>query len=118
MSIRLERAVALIRRNVRSAKESELRLLLLAAGLPEPEINGTIVDEQGWFVAECDLVYRGAKVVLEYEGDGHRERARFRKDISRYDRLQDLGWRVIRVTQEDLNHPADLLARVRRALGL
>jgi very-short-patch-repair endonuclease len=118
MSIRLERAVRLIRRNVRSAKESELRLLLLAAGLPEPEINGTIVDEQGRFVAECDLVYRGANVVLEYEGDGHRDRARFRKDITRYDRLQDLGWRVIRVTQEDLNHPADLLARVRRALGL
>ncbi len=72
----------------------------------------------GHFVAECDLVYRRAKVVLEYEGDGHRERGKFRKDIARYDRLQDLGWRVIRVTQEDLDHPADLLARIRRALGL
>ncbi|HET6826897.1 MAG TPA: DUF559 domain-containing protein [Amnibacterium sp.] len=118
MSVRLERAAVLLRRNVRSAKESELRLLLLAAGLPEPEVNGRIVDQQGRFVAESDLVYRSAKVVLEYEGDGHRERAKFRKDISRYDRLQDLGWRVIRVTQEDLNHPEDLLARVRRALGL
>lgn len=118
MSIRLERAVALVRRNVRSPKEVELRLLVLAAGLPEPEVNGVITDQQGRFVAECDLVYRGAKVVLEYEGDGHRELTKFRKDISRYDRLQDLGWRVIRVTQEDLDHPADLLERIRRALGL
>ncbi|HEY0374377.1 MAG TPA: DUF559 domain-containing protein [Amnibacterium sp.] len=116
--VRLDRAAALIRRGVRSAKESELRLLLLAAGLPEPEINGVVLDGRGARVAECDLVYRRAKVVLEYEGDGHRERAKFRKDIARYDRLQDLGWRVIRVTQEDLDHPADLLARVRRALGL
>lgn len=118
MSIRLERAIALIRPGVRSAKETELRLLLLSGGLPEPEVNGRIVDEHGNFVAESDLVYRQAKVLLEYEGDGHRERRRFRKDIRRYDRLQDLGWRVIRVTQEDLNQPADLLARARRALGL
>lgn len=118
MSIRLERAIALIRPGVRSAKETELRLLLLSGGLPEPEVNGRIVDEHGNFVAESDLVYRQAKVLLEYEGDGHRERTRFRKDIRRYDRLQDLGWRVIRVTQEDLNQPADLLARARRALGI
>jgi Protein of unknown function (DUF559) len=116
--VRLDRAAALIRRGVRSPKETELRLLLLEAGLPEPEINGVVLDDRGARVAECDLVYRRAKVVLEYEGDGHRERARFRKDIARYDRLQDLGWRVIRVTQEDLQHPADLLARIRRALGL
>jgi hypothetical protein len=118
MSVRLDRAVALIRPGVRSPKETELRLLLISAGLPEPEINGVIVDEHGARVAECDLVYRHAKVVLEYEGDGHRELVRFRKDITRYDRLQDLGWRVIRVTQDDLHHPADLLARVRRALRL
>lgn len=118
VSVRLERAAALMRVGVRSPKETELRLLLLAAGLPEPEINGVILDENGDFVAECDLVYRWAKVLLEYEGDGHRERARFRKDIRRYDRLQDLRWRVIRVTQEDLNQPTDMLARVRRALRL
>jgi hypothetical protein len=118
VSVRLERAAALMRVGVRSPKETELRLLLLAAGLPEPEINGVILDENGDFIAECDLVYRWAKVLLEYEGDGHRERTKFRKDIRRYDRLQDLQWRVIRVTQEDLNHPSDMLARVRRALGL
>ncbi len=118
VAVRLERAAALMRRGVRSPKETELRLLLLSAGLPEPEINGVILDENGEFVAECDLVYRWAKVLLEYEGDGHRERTRFRKDIRRYDRLQDLRWRVIRVTQEDLNQPSDMLARVRRALRL
>jgi very-short-patch-repair endonuclease len=91
---------------------------VLEDGLPEPEVNGIIRDGGGYRVAECDLVFRKQRVLLEYEGDHHRaDPATFRKDITRYDRLQDLGWRVIRVTEADLKRPEELLARIRRALA-
>lgn len=118
MHVRLLRSVALVRRGVRSPKETALRLLVVADGLSEPEVNGVIRDGRGVRVAECDLVFRKARVLLEYEGDYHRsDPATFRRDITRYDRLQDLGWRVIRVTEADLRRPKELLARIRRALG-
>ena len=118
MHVRLLRAAALIRPGVRSAKETALRLLVVADGLPEPEVNGEILDARGLHLAECDLVFWKQRVVLEYEGDYHRtDVGKFRSDISRYDRLQDLGWRVIRVTEADLRRPKELLARIRRALN-
>ncbi len=118
MSRRLQAALRLVRRNSRSAWESTLRVLLVQAGLPEPEVNGRILDERGRFVAECDLVYRQARLIIEYEGDGHRtDRTIFRNDINRYERLQDLGWRVVRVTVDDIIlRPAETIARVRRLL--
>ncbi|MCU1473061.1 endonuclease domain-containing protein [Amnibacterium sp.] len=114
----LERAVPALREGVRSPWETVLRLLLVGAGLPEPEINGTIRNPDGGFVAECDLVYRSARIVIEYEGAHHFADAKVaRKDITRYERLQDLGWRVIRVTIDDLRlHPEEVIARVRKAL--
>jgi hypothetical protein len=118
MHVRLLRAAALVRIGVRSPKETELRLLVLEDGLPEPEVNGIIRDGGGYRVAECDLVFREQRVLLEYEGDHHRaDPVTFRKDITRYDRLQDLGWRVIRVTEADLRRPEELLGRIRRALA-
>lgn len=115
---RLARAASLTRCGARSAQETRLRLMLLRHGLPEPEVNADIHDEEHRFVAECDLVFRSQRIVIEYEGDGHRERRQFRKDIHRYERLQELGWRVIRVTIEDLEQrPAETAARIRRALA-
>jgi hypothetical protein len=114
----LERALPELREGVRSPWETVLRLLLVGAGLPEPEINGSIDDGAGRFVAECDLVYRAARIVIEYEGEYHFANAKVaRKDITRYERLQDLGWRVIRVTIDDLRlHPEEVVSRVRKAL--
>jgi very-short-patch-repair endonuclease len=116
---RLLEAIALVRPGVRSAQETKLRLLLIDAGLPEPEVNGDIHSPFGAFVAECDLVYRRARVVVEYEGDYHRtDQQTWRSDIVRYERLQELGWRVIRVTADDLRlRPAETVARVRAALA-
>lgn len=66
-----------------------------------------------------DLAYEDQRIAVEYEGDHHRtDRAQWHKDVHRQGRLEDLGWRVIRVTASDLATPATLLTRVRRALGL
>jgi hypothetical protein len=59
--------------------------------LPEPEIDVRLYDANGRFVAESDLVHRRERVLIEYQGDGHREKEQFRKDITRVGRLRDRG---------------------------
>jgi hypothetical protein len=115
----LNRALPELRAGVRSPKETELRRLLVAAGLPEPEINVDIFDDSGRWIAESDLVYPRLKIAIEYEGELHfLDGAVQRKDVYRYDLLQALGWRVIRVTKDDLAfRRTELIDRVRAAIA-
>lgn len=114
-SARVRAALALARENVESPKESETRVLIVTAGLPEPVVQWDVV-EDGRFVARVDLAYPELRIAIEYEGDGHRvDRTQWRTDIRRQRRLEDLGWIVIRLTQADLDAPAEFLARLRRA---
>ena len=115
----LRAAFPLVRLAVRSPRETLLRLVVLDAGLPEPEINYWIYDDHGQFLAECDLVYPKERVVLEYEGDHHRTDVRqWRKDIARRETLEDADWRVIRVSADDLDlYPSRLVTRIRKALS-
>jgi hypothetical protein len=110
----LQVALPLLRPGVRSPRESLLRVLLVLAGLPEPEVNVRLYDTAGWFLGEGDLVYRKARIVLEYEGDQHRsDPEQWRKDIRRRERFEDAGWSVLRVTGDDLfAHRAELIRRV------
>jgi very-short-patch-repair endonuclease len=113
---RLERAAQLLRIDSRSAGETRFRLLLIRNAFREPRINLRIHDVAGEFIGEGDLVYEEEKVLIDYEGDGHREKRQFRKDIGRVEDFTDHGWRVIRATGDDLNAPARKLAIIRRAL--
>jgi very-short-patch-repair endonuclease len=113
---RLARAAGLLRIDSRSAAETRFRLLLTRSGLPEPRINVRIHDPLGRFIGEGDLVYLEEMVLVEYEGDGHRERGQFRRDISRVEEFVAAGWRVIRVTADDERNPSRLLAILTQAL--
>ncbi|MEO7121569.1 MAG: DUF559 domain-containing protein [Lacisediminihabitans sp.] len=115
----LRAALPSVRLRVRSPRETLLRLLLVAAGLPEPEINFWIYSDHGEFLTESDLVYAKEKVVIEYEGDHHRTDLRqWRKDIARREALEDAGWRVIRVSADDMDrYPDRLITRIRKALA-
>jgi hypothetical protein len=117
-SERLQRALALVRPGVRSPRESLLRALLVLAGLPEPEVNQRLHDQSGRYLGEGDLVYRSARLVLEYEGDHHRtDPEQWRRDIRRRERFEDAGWSVLRVTNDDVfRHRHELIARVRSRL--
>ncbi len=114
----IRRALDLARPGAESPKETETRLLLASAGLPEPvvqyEIRG---DDQ--FIARVDLAYPQWRIAIEYEGDGHRtDAAQWRRDIQRQRALEERGWIVIRITQLDLvEGAASLLASVRRAIS-
>ena len=117
---RAREAIGFVRVGSESPKETLLRLLLIRAGLPEPELNVELYDADGVFVARVDLLYRDQWVVVEYDGDQHRTDIRqYERDIARSEAIQALGYRHIRVRLSGLlEYPEATAARVRRALGL
>lgn len=110
-------AAALARARVDSPKETQTRLLLVDAGLPEPVTNFEVAVAAP-FTLHPDLAWPEFKVGVDYEGDGHRERKQFRRDIARRELFEDADWRVIRVTDDDLRDAGrDLIRRVRATLA-
>ena len=99
--------------------ETRLRLLLVDAGLPEPVVQHTIIDSDGYFAGTPDLAYVEAKIAIEYEGKHHQEDvAVYADDIERRERMEAAGWLVIRVVKEHLIHRQNwLIQRVRQALA-
>lgn len=116
-SARLRAALHEARPGVDSPMETPTRCMLVRAGLPEPEINGEIFHD-GVLIGQPDLLYREAKVAIEYDGAQHfldpRQRAH---DLERDERLRALGWTVIRLSASMLAEPWRAVERVRRALA-
>lgn len=102
----LRRALALMREGVDSPMETLTRLKIVASGLPEPEVAGEIW-EDGVRIATGDLVFRAARVIVEYDGEYHRQEDAWERDIERIRRLERYGWKVIRVTKRGLFPTSD-----------
>ncbi len=114
---RAREALDLVREGSESPGETRLRLLLSRAGLPTPTLNFELLGRAGEFIARVDFAFPSHRVALEYEGDIHRvERSIWQRDIHRQSRIEDLGWRVVRVTSSDITNSADLIARLRQIL--
>ena len=110
---RARAAVPMLRERSESPRESVLRVIIVLAGLPEPECNVNVFDEVGRLLARGDLAYPAYKLLIEYQGDHHRtDRAQWRSDIRRTGRLEDHGWQVLQFTDDDLRDPAALVARI------
>lgn len=114
---RARNALRDVRVGAESSMETRLRLLLMRSGLPEPLLNPPV--RVGERVLHPDILYPAWRVAIEYEGDRHRTDARrWRDDIRRAECFADGGWRVVRVTRDDvLKEPEQLLARVCRTLA-
>ena len=112
------RAVARIRPGVESRPESLVRVAVVDAGLPEPEVNVSITGSRGEFLGRADLVYRRWRVIVEYDGDQHRTDTRqFDRDVRRLERFAAHGWTVVRITgRAFFGDRAATVARVRHAL--
>ncbi|UVI35881.1 hypothetical protein [Brevibacterium spongiae] len=96
---RVGEALALIRPDVDSPRETELRLWIMSVGLPEPEIHPQICCEQLKATIRPDLGYPAARLAIEYESDFHRtDRRQWDIDIERENALAHEGWTLIRVT--------------------
>jgi very-short-patch-repair endonuclease len=100
-----------------SPMESVLRWLLHEAGLPAPELQYVVRDVAGIPLGRADLAWPDRRVLVEFDGDVHRERDVFVNDLRRQNRLVAAGWTVLRFSSADvLGRPAEVVAEIRRAL--
>lgn len=115
---RARQAAALVRRGVDSPQETRTRLLMVFAGLPEPDINIELRDEYGAIQRRIDLGYRAFKLAIEYDGRQHIERqSAWGADILRREDLANVGWRFVVLISDDLNvSPVDTLDRLVQAM--
>lgn len=115
---RARRAASLVRRGVDSPMESRLRMLIVLAGYPEPEVNVIIRHENGDWKVRFDLCYPHLKLVIEYDGWHHRfEQKQWTKDIKRREWLESQGWRVIVIIADAYyDEPWTTLQRIREAM--
>jgi hypothetical protein len=101
---------------VDSVQGTRLRLALVLAGLPEPEVNPT-VRVGGHNVGRVDLLLGRRRVVLEDEGDQHRvDRRQWNRDVWRHGRLVADDHTLLRVTAERMRSPMTVVPGVHRAL--
>lgn len=116
---RARQAADQVREGAESRTETLLRLLIIGAGLPEPELGLEVLDRRGRVIGRFDMIYAAAKVIVEYDGEQHRTKdAQYDKDQVRIARAIAAGWRVVRVRWRGLfQRPDETIAEVREALG-
>lgn len=114
----LREALPLLRAGSESPRESLLRLILSRAGLPEPELNRDLRDDEtGRFIARLDLSYPRYRVAVEYDGRQHADLRQFRRDADRWPAIAAQGWLLVRVVDHHLRNPAACVVQpVERAL--
>ncbi len=92
----------------RSALEDRLLALLNANDLPEPLVNVRIDN------IEVDCHWPSARLCVETDGDGHTRPRTQSEDRARDEHLRAAGYKVIRVTEDDIEHrPRAILATLR-----
>jgi hypothetical protein len=113
---RLRRVVEVAEPKTESPMETRLRMLLVLAGLPRPEVQGSIRNDEGRFLRP-DLLYRRERLAIEYDGGNHRDR--LVEDNRRQNSLVDLGIRFLRFTAPDVyGTPNTVVMLVRHALSV
>jgi hypothetical protein len=101
-----------------SPMESVLRWVLYVAGIPAPVLQYEVRDAGGRLLGRADLAWPDRRVLVEFDGDVHRERDVFVKDLRRQNALVADGWTVLRFTSADvLGRPDEVVTEVRRALS-
>lgn len=113
---RAHRAAELVRERVDSPQETRLRLMIVFAGLPEPECNIDLGDEW-FFIGRVDLYLRAWNIAVEYEGDQHRtDPSVFADDLDRVAHLMASQVLVVRIAKIHMRTPRDVVHRVFTAL--
>ncbi len=106
-------AASFVREGVDSNPESNLRMLLVLAGLPEPAINPWVLDVDGTPRYRLDLAYLEIKLAIEYDGRWHDDPLQQEKDRARREWLRSQGWTIIVVKAEGLyEDPEPTLDRI------
>lgn len=113
---RTDQVLDLVDAGAESPKETWLRLLLIDAGFPRPQTQIPVLDPDGYPRYHLDMGWEDMMIAVEYDGDDHRERPRWGRDIKRAEYLAYLGWTHIRVVAGDRR--PEIIHRVSRAWAL
>lgn len=115
---RARAALGYVRPEVDSPMETRLRMLLVLAGIPEPEINLEIRNVDGEVIRRYDLCWPGVKVIVEYDGRQHVEREEdWEDDLDRREEIDDDHWRILVVVARGIyREPERTVRRVHRLL--
>jgi very-short-patch-repair endonuclease len=108
----LRKALDLADGGAESPKETELRLLLVRAGLPRPVTQIRVGKRR------IDMGWIAWKVGVEYDGEHHFTNPDdYANDIERLEYLAAQGWLIVRVSGRQLRYqPETVVRRVREAL--
>ena len=114
----LREALRYTDRRAGSPMETRLRLVIVRGGLPAPQAQWVVQDEQARTAVWLDLAYPEHRIGVEYDGAVHTGRGAVLRDIARHTALLDQGWRVYRYTKVDVLHRPDrIVAQLSRALA-
>lgn len=114
---RVRRAAGLARPGADSPQETRLRVAIMLAGLPEPEVNEWVVDAQGRRLFQPDLLFREQRVAVQYEGIHHSAPRQVERDVHRAELAADHGWIEVRITRRHtVDGWAPAIARIVDAL--
>ena len=97
-----------------SPGERWLHRVLRAAGLAGWVTNLEVRLPSG--VRFLDVAFRGARVAIEFDGREFHGPGQFEKDRQRQNQLVAAGWRLLRVTWQMLDNPAEFLAQLKTML--
>jgi hypothetical protein len=114
--LRVDRVLDLVDAGAESPKETWLRLLLIEAGFPRPQTQIPVFAPDGYPLYHLDMGWEEMMIAVEYDGDDHRERPRFGRDLVRSEYLAHVGWTHIRVMAD--HRQPDIVRRVHRAWAL
>ena len=101
----------------RSEFEDRILALIGTHDLPRPVVNAVLRNAQHTF--EVDFLFPEQRVVVEADGrQFHDDRLSRRRDAAKQAVLEASGFRVIRLTWDQVkDHPAQTIRRIRRLLG-
>lgn len=98
--VRAREALELMRVGSDSAPETLLRLAMLDAGLPEPELQLKLWNGRG--APSADSGYRARRLALQYDGAHHLDEDQRRSDQRRDKAFRAAGWTVLVFTDVDV----------------
>ncbi|MGO4856146.1 DUF559 domain-containing protein [Arthrobacter sp. 2MCAF14] len=114
--VRARQALELMRVGADSAPESLLRLAMLDAGIPEPELQLKLRSDDP-FSPSADLGFRQRRVAIQYDGGHHLAEAQTLSDRRRNKAFEAAGWTVLVFRRDDLADGFELATKkIKKAL--
>ncbi|MFF2297137.1 DUF559 domain-containing protein [Arthrobacter sp. NPDC058127] len=114
--VRARQALELMRVGADSAPESLLRLAMLDAGIPEPELQLKLRSDDP-FSPSADLGFRQRRLAIQYDGGHHLAEAQTLSDRRRNKAFEAAGWTVLVFRKDDLADGFELATKeIKKAL--